>query len=105
MDKKFKVLIRQFDDIRPDKQFKVSEVEAEDKEKAWEIVDTELANSTTQEWILTEAEFEALLVALCGFSFAGLTAKTDALNQIIINLVIGAELNREQQEYIKRIKQ
>ena len=60
MKMKYKVLTRQFDDIRPDKQFAICDLEAKDAEEAWEIIETELINSNIQAWLLTEVEFKTL---------------------------------------------
>jgi hypothetical protein len=57
---KFIVLSRDFYST-PKKQFSLyDDVYAESQEEAWEIVEEEIATNNSQDWLMTEEEFEIL---------------------------------------------
>ena len=57
---KFKVLSRNFDRANPKEQFSIIEIEAKDREHAWEIVETNITSNISQDWLMTIKEYEAL---------------------------------------------
>ena len=52
---KFKVISR---DLRSESYFEVFDLEAENEEKAWEIINEEILSSYSQVWLLSVEAFE-----------------------------------------------
>ena len=57
---KFKVLSREFNTANPKEQFSIIEIEAREKEHAWEIIEAEIASNFSQDWLMTMEEYESL---------------------------------------------
>jgi len=57
---KFKVISRDYNVANPQEQFTITEIEARDREHAWEIVEAEIASNISQDWLLTIKEYDAL---------------------------------------------
>ena len=53
MKKKYYVLQNWFNSVRPEQQFEFGEIEAEDINEAWKIVEDEWSDTNSQEWIFT----------------------------------------------------
>jgi hypothetical protein len=49
---------------KPEEQFSLHSIEAEDTDEAWEIAEGEIATNNSQEWLLTENELSALKLVL-----------------------------------------
>jgi hypothetical protein len=56
---KFKVLQRHFNGT-PKQQFEIIDFEAENEEKAYEIIDEEISTNRSGEWLMTTKEYEEL---------------------------------------------
>ena len=62
---KYYVLARHFDTDKPAKQFELQTFETDkSKDALWEDVELEMMNTNTQIWLMTEAEYYALLARL-----------------------------------------